>query len=663
LADVFLSYASADRDRIAPIAQALIDAGWSVWWDQHIQAGDDWDRTIERELDACGVVVAMFSETSVESRWVRAEAMFGLEQNKLVPVLLEDVRLPVVVQTVQAISWSGQAAPIIAAVEQKLQRPDAIQPQQIVVRAHGSSANRWLGLSVVLVVLGGAYWGWSIVDSPQLPTDPTAEAVDQSDADGLFKEVIQSDTGDTLALLKRLEEVVAMYPDHAPAWARLSRQYRYARSLHNLPTQDDQKRAARRAAVLDPKLPQAQVAMSFVVRGEEKIAYLEEALRLDPTIVYALTTAAMYYGSDGQKEKATHYYERALELEPDNVTTHANYGQVLEAFGGRLDQGLAHVARASELGNYVSNAGPYLRFQNKLFDFIKNYYVQFMAAPLAIAATRLANQHLPAVDRTDRGSFAWIEIARQLGLEATALAQAELQAYVRQGMLEEASNLIAEHGEASSNGDRVNPSVLDLFDYLVAASTAAYRQGDLEKFNELRVQARDKLIAQLEPYRTVNGYRVANILDIWFSEEPYFKLMMVAWSMQDHALAESLANTLQDHYEVPRVSNGGPGTRNMYLAWVSIIRGEMDQALEYIENAYRAGAGTHYFMADVDNYDVRGELEPFLADPRFVALFERSEMSRKAHLTRLQQELPQALAPDIAVIRLRIQEISAETAK
>ena len=99
MADVFLSYASADRDRVAPIAKALIDAGWSVWWDQHIQAGDEWDRTIERELEACGVVVALFSETSVESRWVRAEAMFGLEHNKLLPILMEDIRLPVILQT------------------------------------------------------------------------------------------------------------------------------------------------------------------------------------------------------------------------------------------------------------------------------------------------------------------------------------------------------------------------------------------------------------------------------------------------------------------------------------------------------------------------------------------------------------------------------------
>ena len=39
MSDIFLSYSSADRDRVAPIAVALERQGWSVWWDRRILAG------------------------------------------------------------------------------------------------------------------------------------------------------------------------------------------------------------------------------------------------------------------------------------------------------------------------------------------------------------------------------------------------------------------------------------------------------------------------------------------------------------------------------------------------------------------------------------------------------------------------------------------------
>ena len=53
MADVFISYASEDRDRAAKLASALGERGWSVWWDRKIVAGQAFDQAIERELDNC----------------------------------------------------------------------------------------------------------------------------------------------------------------------------------------------------------------------------------------------------------------------------------------------------------------------------------------------------------------------------------------------------------------------------------------------------------------------------------------------------------------------------------------------------------------------------------------------------------------------------------
>ncbi|MCZ6871640.1 MAG: TIR domain-containing protein [Gammaproteobacteria bacterium] len=37
MADIFLSYASEDRERVRPLVAALETGGFSVWWDSDIR--------------------------------------------------------------------------------------------------------------------------------------------------------------------------------------------------------------------------------------------------------------------------------------------------------------------------------------------------------------------------------------------------------------------------------------------------------------------------------------------------------------------------------------------------------------------------------------------------------------------------------------------------
>ena len=39
MSDIFLSYASEDRERVRPVAEALGRQGWEVWWDRDIPPG------------------------------------------------------------------------------------------------------------------------------------------------------------------------------------------------------------------------------------------------------------------------------------------------------------------------------------------------------------------------------------------------------------------------------------------------------------------------------------------------------------------------------------------------------------------------------------------------------------------------------------------------
>jgi hypothetical protein len=51
MTDIFLSYASEDRERASKLASSLEACGWSVWWDRKIIAGQTFDQVIEHELE------------------------------------------------------------------------------------------------------------------------------------------------------------------------------------------------------------------------------------------------------------------------------------------------------------------------------------------------------------------------------------------------------------------------------------------------------------------------------------------------------------------------------------------------------------------------------------------------------------------------------------
>jgi adenylate cyclase len=94
MADVFISYARTDKERVAPLVTALEAKGWSVWWDPEIAAGQQFDDQIEAEINAARAVLVVWTPTSVASRWVRGEAREAADRGILVPVRFEDARLP-----------------------------------------------------------------------------------------------------------------------------------------------------------------------------------------------------------------------------------------------------------------------------------------------------------------------------------------------------------------------------------------------------------------------------------------------------------------------------------------------------------------------------------------------------------------------------------------
>ncbi len=94
VADLFISYSHLDRPRCIQLRDALEALKLDVWSDAGIDAGDNFDRKIEQEIDAAKGVMVLWSANSVESNWVRNEARSGAEREQLVAVQLDECTLP-----------------------------------------------------------------------------------------------------------------------------------------------------------------------------------------------------------------------------------------------------------------------------------------------------------------------------------------------------------------------------------------------------------------------------------------------------------------------------------------------------------------------------------------------------------------------------------------
>ena len=131
MANLFLSYDRDDSAQARPLAAALEKAGHSVWWDKHIGGGSQFAKEIEQALDKADAVVVLWTNSSVESPWVRDEAGSGRDKGRLVPLSLGGTRPPLGFRQFQSIDlgrWSGRGkaprlADILDAIERQTKEP------------------------------------------------------------------------------------------------------------------------------------------------------------------------------------------------------------------------------------------------------------------------------------------------------------------------------------------------------------------------------------------------------------------------------------------------------------------------------------------------------------------------------------------------------------
>lgn len=99
--EVFVSYSHHDREIVRQIVASLEKAGFRVYWDQSNIPGDTWDAKLDKALDRATCVVVIWSNNSVNSKFVRAEALKALERNILVAARIDQAGFPVPFNVIQ----------------------------------------------------------------------------------------------------------------------------------------------------------------------------------------------------------------------------------------------------------------------------------------------------------------------------------------------------------------------------------------------------------------------------------------------------------------------------------------------------------------------------------------------------------------------------------
>jgi formylglycine-generating enzyme required for sulfatase activity len=214
MSDIFISYKREEQAAARKLADALEQEGLSVWWDPKLRVGEHFDDVIEKALIEAKCVIVIWSAISVQSRYVRDEATYALDRDKLVPVAIENVTLPFRfkgVQTLSLLGWDGSrdfaefrrlVDDISAILRSSREKEVGLKPEQPNRRSIDQKApNTWqshyaiaTAVGAVLIIIGGIFW-WSKWQTEPVESKrsvkETTEAAGQTKADGQNETVKQ----------------------------------------------------------------------------------------------------------------------------------------------------------------------------------------------------------------------------------------------------------------------------------------------------------------------------------------------------------------------------------------------------------------------------------------------------------------------------------------
>lgn len=110
---IFISYTTADRERVLPFYTAIKSNEYDVWMDIHdIKGGQNWEFEISKAIDRAAIVISFISRNSVDRRgYIQKEVRMALDKFEempaddifIIPVMLDDMKVPYAVKSFHAL--------------------------------------------------------------------------------------------------------------------------------------------------------------------------------------------------------------------------------------------------------------------------------------------------------------------------------------------------------------------------------------------------------------------------------------------------------------------------------------------------------------------------------------------------------------------------------
>ena len=114
MTDIFVSYAGADRERVALLAEALEAAGYRVWWDQALLPGAQYAAEAEAALAQAKAVLVVWSAASVEHTWTLDAAAVGRDRGVLASIAFDAAPVPLGFRQLDTINFAGWTGDVTA---------------------------------------------------------------------------------------------------------------------------------------------------------------------------------------------------------------------------------------------------------------------------------------------------------------------------------------------------------------------------------------------------------------------------------------------------------------------------------------------------------------------------------------------------------------------
>ena len=239
--DVFVSYARKNRPVAEQLAEGLSAGGLQVWWDSDLTAGSEFAAVIEAKLQGAAVVIVLWSADSVRSSFVRDECSRALKHDKLLPVRIEDIELPLgfgQLHTLDLLEWDGDAddsafEKLLLEVRRRQQRvPLGLVAEPPRPGRRWPRRSSWMAGAALALAAGGT-GVWYVRDQQEKEAEAQAEMTRRADADKLeadrhFRAGLDLQYADVPQLEKALNEYLSAIerrPGHARAHYYLGHVY------------------------------------------------------------------------------------------------------------------------------------------------------------------------------------------------------------------------------------------------------------------------------------------------------------------------------------------------------------------------------------------------------------------------------------------------------